>query len=247
MNIFGRSCYSLAPALEAGDARATGMLLGAAGLGSLVSAVCIMPFFQGFKRPGLLLSGAILWMGSTLALVASVPILPLQLLFMFALGLSTTVLFVTTLGLLQTIPPVPSRGTFFGLFSAVFFGTQPVAALLLAHLADRDSTRHTIRGSAIVEIVGALILLLLPQWRKWTFRALKTQWNGSREHSRPATLFLDEGERCRRKQRVTGARESRMAASVFPSNFGSGTLANEALLIQIGPQRMEAGLNVRTA
>jgi len=167
MNVFGQACYALIPALKAGDARATGMLLGAAGLGSLVSALGMMPFFQSFQRPGLLLSGVLLWMGSALALTASLHTLPLQLLSMWALGLSTTVLFVTTLGLLQTIPPVPAHGALFGLFSASFYGSQPVAALGLAYLADRGSTSRTIQGSAAVEIVGSLLLLLLPHWRSW--------------------------------------------------------------------------------
>jgi MFS family permease len=167
MNVFGQSCYALIPALKAGDARATGMLLGAAGLGSLVSALGVMPFLQAFQRPGMLLSGALLWMGSALALTASLHTLPLQLLSMWALGLSTTVLFVTTLGLLQTIPPVPAHGALFGLFSASFYGSQPVAALGLAYLADRGSTSRTIQGSAAVEIIGSLLLLFLPHWRSW--------------------------------------------------------------------------------
>ena len=167
MNVFGQSCYALIPVLKMGDARATGMLLGAAGLGSLVSALGVMPFFQAFQRPGMLLSGALLWMGTALALTASLHTLPLQLLSMWALGISTTVLFVTTLGLLQTIPPVPAHGALFGQFSPCFYGSQPVAALGLAYLADRGSTSRTIQGSAAVEIVGSLLLLLLPHWRSW--------------------------------------------------------------------------------
>jgi MFS family permease len=184
MNVLGQSCYSLIPALEKGDARATGFLLGSAGLGSLVSAICVMPLFQGFTRPGMLLCGAILWMGSSLALAASFHALLLQVLFMWTLGLSTTVLFVTTLGLLQTIPPVPSHGAFFGLFSASFYGTQPVAALALAYFADRGSPRHTIQGSAVLEILGGLLILLLPQWRTWDL-SNSLDFRGS-QHNAPA-------------------------------------------------------------
>jgi MFS family permease len=168
MNVFGQSCYALIPALEAGDARATGLLLGAAGLGSLTSALCVMPFFQRFHRPGLLLCGALLWMGTALAITASFHTHSSQLVSMWCLGLATTVLFVTTLGLLQTVPPAPTHGTLFGLFSALFYGSQPVAALGLAYLADHGSTTGTIRESALVEILGALLLLLLPRWRNWT-------------------------------------------------------------------------------
>jgi len=172
MNVFGQSCYALIPALEAGDARATGLLLGAAGLGSLTSALCVMPFFQGFRRPGLLLCGALLWMSSALAVTASFHFLPLQLISMWSLGLATTVLFVTTLGLIQTVPPVPTHGALFGLFGAVFYGSQPVAALGLAYLADRGSITRTMRGSALAEVLGALLLLLLPRWRAWDVRQL---------------------------------------------------------------------------
>jgi len=167
MNVFGQSCYALIPALETGDARATGLLLGAAGLGSLTSALCVMPFFQGFRRPGLLLCGALLWMGCALAITASLHSLSLQLLSMWCVGLATTVLFVTTLGLIQTVPPFPAHGALFGLFSASFYGSQPVAALGLAYLADRGSTIRTIQGSALVEVLGGLLLLLLPKWRSW--------------------------------------------------------------------------------
>jgi len=172
MNVFGQSCYALIPALEAGDARATGLLLGAAGLGSLTSALCVMPFFQGFRRPGLLLCGALLWMSSALAVTASFHFLPLQLISMWSLGLATTVLFVTTLSLIQTVPPVPTHGALFGLFGAVFYGSQPVAALGLAYLADRGSITRTMRGSALAEVLGALLLLLLPRWRAWDVRQL---------------------------------------------------------------------------
>lgn len=104
MNVFGQSCYALIPALEMGSARATGLLLGSAGLGSLTSALCVMPFFQGFRRPGLLISGSLLWMGFFLALTASFHSVWWQLMSMWCLGLSTTILFVTTLGLVQTVP-----------------------------------------------------------------------------------------------------------------------------------------------
>jgi len=167
MNVFGQSCYALIPALKAGDARATGLLLGAAGLGSLISALCVMPFFLGFRRPGLLLCGALLWMGCALAVTASLHSLSLQLVSMVCVGLATTVLFVTTLGLLQTVPPLPAHGALFGLFSASFYGSQPIAALGLAYLADRGSTARTMQESALVEVSGALLLLLLPQWRSW--------------------------------------------------------------------------------
>jgi hypothetical protein len=167
MNVFGQSCYALIPALETGDARATGLLLGAAGLGSLTSALCVMPFFQGFRRPGLLLCGVLLWMGCALAITASLHSLSLQLLSMWCVGLATTVLFVTTLGLIQTVPPFPAHGALFGLFSASFYGSQPVAALGLAYLADRGSTIRTIQGSALVEVLGGILLLLLPKWRSW--------------------------------------------------------------------------------
>ena len=167
MNVFGQSCYALIPALESGDARTTGLLLGTAGLGSLTSALCVMPFLQGFRRPGLLLCGALVWMGCALAVTASVHSLFLQLVSMCALGLSTTVLFVTTLGLLQTVPPVPAHGALFGLFSASFYGSQPVAALGLACLADRGSAARTMQESALLEVLGALLLLLLGKWRTW--------------------------------------------------------------------------------
>ncbi|WP_158822045.1 MFS transporter [Granulicella sp. S156] len=167
MNIFGQSCYALAPALEHGDARATGLLLGAAGLGSLVSALFIIPFLHDHRRPGILLSLAISWMGLWLGFTAMLPTLTFQLAAMFALGLSTTVIFVTTLGLLQTIPPTEAHGSLFGMFAAIFNGTQPLAALLLGTLADHGSVARTIERSASLEVAGGLILLTIPAWRHW--------------------------------------------------------------------------------
>ena len=167
MNVFGQSCYALVPALEMGSARATGLLLGSAGLGSLTSALCVMPFFQGFRRPGLLISCSLLWMGCFLGLTASFHSVWWQLLSMWCLGLSTTILFVTTLGLVQTVSPAPAHGALLGLFSALFYGSQPVAALGLAFVADRKSSSQTIQGSALIEVCGGLLLLLLPQWRSW--------------------------------------------------------------------------------
>ena len=167
MNIFGQSCYALAPALLLGDARATGLFLGAAGGGSLVSALFIIPFLHGHRRPGILLSAAVIWMGLWLGLAAISPTLSLRLAFMFTLGLSTTVIFVTTLGLLQTIPPSAAHGSLFGMFAAIFSGTQPMAALVLGTLADHGSVARTIEGSASIEVVGGLLLLTIPGWRRW--------------------------------------------------------------------------------
>lgn len=166
-NIFGQSCYALAPVLERGNARATGLLLGTAGLGSLVSALFIIPFLHDNRRPGLLLSLSASWMGFWLGLTAMSPTLSFQLASMFALGLSTTVIFVTTLGLLQTIPPTEAQGSLFGMFAAISNGAQPLAALLLGTLADHGSVSRTIEKSASLEVAGGLILLTIPGWRQW--------------------------------------------------------------------------------
>ncbi|MBI1259208.1 MAG: MFS transporter [Chloroflexi bacterium] len=175
LNAFGLSVYAIAPALVAGDAANTGLLLGAAGAGSLFTVFFIMPFVNNVRRVGVMLSGGLIWMGFCLTLLSRSSWFPLSLLAIFLAGISTTIVWVGALGLLQVIPPPNMRARMFAMFSIVSFGVQPIAALLLGSLADQISPPSAVLLSSLTMALIGILMLLQAAWRNWQFQPTAEQ------------------------------------------------------------------------
>lgn len=167
MNALGLSCYLIVPALTQGHAEATGLLLGGAGFGSLLSALVVAPFATQWQRMGRVLTLSLLWMAAWLAVVAASPSLAFATFAMIMVGCATTLLFVGCTGLLQVLAPLAMRGRLMALFGIVWFGAQPLATLGLGTVADVIGANHAVLASAGLLFVCGLLLLADTPWRRW--------------------------------------------------------------------------------
>lgn len=166
LTMFGLATLTLAPALAHGNPRQTGLILSAAGAGSLVYALLISPFVNNLARMGLALSLALVWMGGWLLVAAYAAAFELRLLAMFMFGLATSLAMVGSTGMIQMLAPSAMRGRMMGLFSVIGFGSQPFAALASGLLADRIGVRHALALSATLAIAGAARMLCNREWRE---------------------------------------------------------------------------------
>lgn len=167
LHALGLAMLQMAPALTGGDARATGLVLGAAGAGSLAYAFVLSPFVVRLPRMGLALSLGMVWMGGWLVVAALSPQLPLRLLAMFMFGLATSMVMVSATGSVQVIAPEAQRGRLLGLQSMVGFGSQPLATLGCGALADRIGAGPAVAVVGALAVALALLLMLQPPWRRW--------------------------------------------------------------------------------
>jgi MFS family permease len=166
LTMFGLATLTLAPALARGDPRQTGLILGAAGAGSLVYALFLSPFLNNLPRMGLALSLALSWMGCWQLFAAWTPAPGLRLVGMFNFGLATSMAMVGSTGMIQVLAPARMRGRLMGMFSMIGFGAQPLAALLGGMLADRIGARQALALAGIAAIACALALLRKREWRE---------------------------------------------------------------------------------
>jgi MFS family permease len=163
----GLAMLAMTPALTYGDARETGLVLAAAGGGSLVYAFGLSPFFQRLSRVGVALSLSLAWMGGWLIVAALSPSLPLRLLAMFMFGLATSMAMVGATGTMQYIAPSAMRGRLMGLFSVVGFGLQPLATLAVGALADRIGAARAVALAGAVAVLLSFALLKQRGWAHW--------------------------------------------------------------------------------
>jgi len=167
LHALGLAMLQMAPALTGGNARATGLLLGGAGAGSLVYALVLSPFVVRIARVGWALSLGLAWMGLWLLVAALADGLALRLVAMFLFGLSTSLAMVSCTGSVQVIAPEALRGRLLGLLSVVGFGSQPLATLAVGALADRVGAGAAVAAAGSLAVTLALGLLLQQGWRRW--------------------------------------------------------------------------------
>lgn len=165
LTMFGLATLTLAPALAKGDARLTGLILAAAGGGSLVYAFLLSPFVNRIDRMGRALSLSLLWMGGWLMVAAQSGSAGLQLLAMFMFGLGTSMAMVGSTGMIQMLAPSAMRGRMMGIFSVIGFGAQPLAALASGLLADRIGAQQAQGVSGALAMTCAAAMLCNPAWR----------------------------------------------------------------------------------
>jgi len=168
LHLFGLAMLQMTPALTHGDARETGLVLGAAGGGSLVYAVLLSPFFGRLRRVGLALCLSLVWMGGWLTVAALSASLTWRMAAMFLFGLATSMAMVGCTGTMQFIAPAASRGRLMGLFGMVGFGGQPFATLGVGLLADRFGPAPAVAATGIAAALLALLVLSQRGWASWT-------------------------------------------------------------------------------
>ncbi len=142
-----------------GGARTLGLLLGAAGAGSLLGALRLA---QRTNPTGLdrVISSAALSAGVALLIFALTPILWLALPMLLLIGLSLTTLVASINTFIQNQVPDVLRGRVMALFSVTFIGIAPLGNLLAGALA------HWLGVQTTVVACGAVCALCgLVYWR----------------------------------------------------------------------------------
>ncbi len=173
VTFFGLAVMSIMPAVASqmlhGGADTLGLLLAMSGAGALVATVVLVPIAQSARKTGLVVSGAVIWMGTCYVAVSFASgMLPLALLGVFCFSLGAPVVITMALGLLQVLAPPGMRARILSLFVMVSFGMQPIASLLIGYSASALGTPVAIRINGIGLILGGLaVLLLRSDLRQW--------------------------------------------------------------------------------
>jgi len=162
---FGFASLQLLPAFATdilhGQAETLGLLLGASAAGALLGSLLIAPLVLRLRRVGVVVSIAVIWVGSWFALFACSTFLPLSLLCLVCTGLGTTVVVTMVVGLVQTLAPQAMRGRLQSMLLMVSFGFQPIAALALGSSASLLGAPRTVFLAGLLMLTGATLLLVL--------------------------------------------------------------------------------------
>jgi MFS family permease len=170
VSLFGIAYVTLLPAwavkMLGGDAKTNGFLYSARGLGALTGALLIASLGR-FKFRGKLLTAGTIAMPIVLLIFSFVRWTPLSLLLLFCAGLSMILIFNLSNALVQTFAPNELRGRVMSVYSLVFFGSMPIAALGIGTTAHILGERTAvIMGASIMLLAVALVSVFFPQLRR---------------------------------------------------------------------------------
>lgn len=152
-----------------GGPEVLGALTAASAVGSLAGLVAVLPAIRSISRVGILLAGAVAWVGGWFAVFALSASLPLSVASMVLMGLGGSVAVATGGGLLQVLAPPDMRARLQGLYATATYGLQPLGVLLLGFGADRVGATPAILADGCLVALGALLLLSgRPGLRTWS-------------------------------------------------------------------------------
>jgi len=156
VSLFGIAYAILFPAwavkILGGDAKTNGFLQASRGLGAMAGALVIASLGR-FHFRGRLLTLGTLAMPTLILAFAFVRWTPLSLFLLFGAGVAQIFILNLANALVQTFSPNELRGRIMGVYTFVFFGSMPVAALAIGATAQR-------LGEPAAVVVGASIMLL---------------------------------------------------------------------------------------
>jgi MFS family permease len=161
--LFGRAFITLLPAWAVqilhGDARTNGFLQTALGLGALVGALFIASFSQHLSRGKLLTIGTFLFPVSIILFALS-RFLPPSLLLLFFSGIAIIMIFNLCNALVQIHTPEAIRGRVMSIYSFVFFGFMPFAALWIGSTAHLLGEKIPVFTAASISLIYAAVIFL---------------------------------------------------------------------------------------
>jgi len=158
---------AVADTLLGGDASTYGILMGASGVGSLVSMLIVVPLMQAQKRVGAVLAGAMLIGAVFLFLLGATNAIPLAIAALFVSGLALPAVMTTIMGILQVNAPPNMRGRMVGVFLLVSYGLQPFAALWVGGVGNLIGIQAAIMVNAVLMILGTVALVSRAPLRQW--------------------------------------------------------------------------------
>jgi MFS family permease len=171
---FGMSIVQLLPAFSSlilkGNAGTLGQLIGAAGAGSLVGLVIVLPFVQKIRRPCISIGGAVIWAGCWYVLFSFCSSLPLAMLCQFMASLGASNVITLSLGLAQELTPVHLRARILSTFMMIIFGLQPFASWLVGISADKFGIHAVMMVNGSCMIIITTLLLTRPVIHKFKSR-----------------------------------------------------------------------------
>ncbi|MGB9906933.1 MAG: MFS transporter [Candidatus Saccharicenans sp.] len=168
--LFGRAFITLLPAWAVqvlhGDARTNGFLQTATGVGALAGALFIASFSHHLSQ-GKLLSLGTLFYPMAIILFALSRFLPLSLALLLISGFGVIIIYNLCNSLVQVETPEKMRGRVMSIYSFVFFGLMPFAALWIGAAANHFGEKLPILASASIFLIySAAIFFFGTQLRK---------------------------------------------------------------------------------
>ena len=138
---------------------ALGLLLGANGVGALMSALVLAMRSNpcGLER---WVARAALSFGVLLALFAISESLWISLLLLPGIGASAVMQMASTNTLLQTLTTDEMRGRVMSAYSIMFFGMAPLGSLFAGSVADIIGAPNTVLAGALISLAGAICFRL---------------------------------------------------------------------------------------
>jgi MFS family permease len=170
ISVFAFGVVNLMPAwavsILGGDVTTNGLLLSARGAGALLGALVVAMWGGAHIRGKMWTMGSFL-LPILLFVFAYMRWLPLSLLMLVGVGFGMMVSANTTNALVQLEIPDHLRGRVMGLYTLVFQGGMPVGALIAGSLADGIGEPLTVKLSALVlMLVAILTFILRPSLRR---------------------------------------------------------------------------------
>jgi MFS family permease len=164
---FGMSIVQLLPAFSTmvlkGTAKTLGAIIGAAGAGSFVGIVFVLPFVQRIKRPCLAVGGAVIWAGFWYILFSFATTQGIAMLCQFMASLGASNVLTLSIGLAQELTPANLRARIVSAFMMIIFGLQPIASFLVGKSADLFGISRMMWINGSLMILFTSLLLVIPR------------------------------------------------------------------------------------
>jgi MFS family permease len=164
---FGMSIVQLLPAFSTmvlkGTAKTLGAIIGAAGAGSLVGIVFVLPFVQRIKRSCLAVGGAVIWAGCWYILFSFATTQGIAMLCQFMASLGASNVLTLSIGLAQELTPANMRARIVSAFMMIIFGLQPLASFLVGKSADLFGISRMMWINGTLMVLLTSLLLVIPR------------------------------------------------------------------------------------
>ncbi|MGB9893959.1 MAG: MFS transporter, partial [Candidatus Saccharicenans sp.] len=161
--LFGRAFITLLPAWAVqilhGNARTNGFLQTASGLGALIGALFIASFSHHLPR-GMLLTLGMFFFPISIILFSLSRFFPLSIGLLLISGINLIMIFNLCNALVQIHTPENIRGRVMSIYSFVFFGLMPFAALWIGAAANHFGEKIPILVAASISLIYAAAIFL---------------------------------------------------------------------------------------
>ena len=165
VTFFGLSVFNILPAFASdvlgGNAQTLGFVLSASGAGALLGVIFVIPYIQAARRMGLLIAGAVVWMGLWLTMLSQLRSLPLAMGAMLLYSVGAPAVIATSLGLAQLLAPPDMRARVMSVFVMISFGLQPISSFYVGFVAQWLGLPTAILTNGFLLICGGLLVLIL--------------------------------------------------------------------------------------